>query len=246
MRAMWSDCSTGCAPRDGTALPSISAPAASAGSHDPPARGPVPRGQDRRSRVRDRPAAPPLGRRTPGGGGLFPRRQRRAQVAGRDRQRQPGRRRRDRLGAVRSRRRAPARSTRLGSGATCTASGSCARCGARRWQPGTISRNSWTSSPSAPAGRFADYDGAVIARLYGFASAQDYWTRCSARAFLATIRRPTLLISGADDPFIPPSAIPQRRDRAEPGIDPVPGRPTAATSGSSRARRCGRATSPTI
>lgn len=56
---------------------------------------------------------------------------------------------------------------------------------------------------------FADYDGAVIARLYGFASAQDYWTRCSARAFLATIRRPTLLISGADDPFIPPSAIPR-------------------------------------
>jgi predicted alpha/beta-fold hydrolase len=56
---------------------------------------------------------------------------------------------------------------------------------------------------------FADYDGAVIARLFGFASAQDYWGRCSSRGFLAGIRRPTLLISAADDPFIPPSAIPR-------------------------------------
>lgn len=56
---------------------------------------------------------------------------------------------------------------------------------------------------------FADYDGTVIARLYGFASAQDYWARCSARGFLAAIRRPTLLLSSADDPFIPADAIPR-------------------------------------
>ena len=56
---------------------------------------------------------------------------------------------------------------------------------------------------------FADYDGAVIARLFGFASAQDYWARCSSRGFLAAIRRPTFLISAADDPFIPPSSVPR-------------------------------------
>jgi predicted alpha/beta-fold hydrolase len=56
---------------------------------------------------------------------------------------------------------------------------------------------------------FAAYDGSVIARLFGFASAQDYWDRCSSRRFLPGIRRPTLLISGRNDPFIPPSAIPR-------------------------------------
>jgi predicted alpha/beta-fold hydrolase len=56
---------------------------------------------------------------------------------------------------------------------------------------------------------FAAYDGHVIARLFGFADAQDYWARCSARGFLAAIRRPTLLISAEDDPFIPPTAIPR-------------------------------------
>jgi predicted alpha/beta-fold hydrolase len=65
---------------------------------------------------------------------------------------------------------------------------------------------------------FADYDGQVIARLFGFASAQDYWTRCSAAAFLAGIRRPTLLISAKDDPFIPASAIPREAIAQNPAL----------------------------
>ena len=55
---------------------------------------------------------------------------------------------------------------------------------------------------------FAAYDGAVVAPLYGFASAEDYWARCSARGFLGDIRRPTLLIGAADDPFVPAASVP--------------------------------------
>jgi predicted alpha/beta-fold hydrolase len=55
----------------------------------------------------------------------------------------------------------------------------------------------------------AAFDGAVIARVFGFASALDYWTQSSAKRFLAMVRRPTLLISGADDPFVPEASIPK-------------------------------------
>jgi predicted alpha/beta-fold hydrolase len=65
---------------------------------------------------------------------------------------------------------------------------------------------------------FAAYDGAVVARLFGFSSAQDYWNRCSAKGFLAAIRRPTLLISGADDPFVPPASIPREVIAANPAL----------------------------
>jgi predicted alpha/beta-fold hydrolase len=55
---------------------------------------------------------------------------------------------------------------------------------------------------------FAAYDDSVVARIFGFDSAADYWARCSARRFLPDVRRPTLLIAGSDDPFVPPEAIP--------------------------------------
>ena len=42
---------------------------------------------------------------------------------------------------------------------------------------------------------FAGFDGAVTARLHGFASAEDYWTRCSSGPFLAGVRRPLLAIA---------------------------------------------------
>jgi predicted alpha/beta-fold hydrolase len=81
----------------------------------------------------------------------------------------------------------------------------------RRKARGAIANHPGVLDPDAIAAcrTFADYDGAVIARLFGFASAQDYWARCSSRGFLAQIRRPTLLISAADDPFIPVSAVPR-------------------------------------
>jgi uncharacterized protein len=55
---------------------------------------------------------------------------------------------------------------------------------------------------------FAAYDRAVTAPLHGFADEVDYWHRASCGPYLARVRRPTLLISAIDDPFVPPSALP--------------------------------------
>jgi uncharacterized protein len=55
---------------------------------------------------------------------------------------------------------------------------------------------------------FAEFDDRVTAPLNGYADAHDYWARCSSSGFLARIRRPTLLVSSHDDPFVPAAAIP--------------------------------------
>ncbi|HEX5435690.1 MAG TPA: alpha/beta fold hydrolase [Gemmatimonadaceae bacterium] len=52
-----------------------------------------------------------------------------------------------------------------------------------------------------------DFDDAVTAPLHGFRDADDYYTRSSAIGFLASIRLPTLLLSAADDPFLPASVL---------------------------------------
>jgi predicted alpha/beta-fold hydrolase len=55
---------------------------------------------------------------------------------------------------------------------------------------------------------FWEYDYKVVARLYGFESASDYYQKSSARQFLGQIRRPTLIIHSRDDPFMTPAVIP--------------------------------------
>ncbi len=55
---------------------------------------------------------------------------------------------------------------------------------------------------------FAEYDRVVTAPLAGFADEVDYWSRSSSGPYLARIRRPTLLISARDDPFVPPGTLP--------------------------------------
>jgi predicted alpha/beta-fold hydrolase len=55
---------------------------------------------------------------------------------------------------------------------------------------------------------FSEYDAVVTAPLNGFADALDYWTRASSAPYLGRVRRPTLLINARDDPFVPPSALP--------------------------------------
>jgi uncharacterized protein len=56
---------------------------------------------------------------------------------------------------------------------------------------------------------FREFDDRYTAPLHGFRDAEDYWARCSARFFLAPIRRPTLLLSAADDPFLAPECFPR-------------------------------------
>lgn len=55
------------------------------------------------------------------------------------------------------------------------------------------------------------FDDAVTAPVHGFADAADYYARSSALGYLAEIRLPTLLLSAADDPFLPAAVFDEVR-----------------------------------
>lgn len=59
-----------------------------------------------------------------------------------------------------------------------------------------------------PVASFWEYDNRVVAGLYGFRDAEDYYRRCSARRFMRLIRRPTLVIQSRDDPFMTEDVLP--------------------------------------
>jgi predicted alpha/beta-fold hydrolase len=48
-----------------------------------------------------------------------------------------------------------------------------------------------------------DFDDLVTARFCGFRDAADYYKRSSASPLLSAIRRPTLILTAQDDPFVP-------------------------------------------
>jgi predicted alpha/beta-fold hydrolase len=52
-----------------------------------------------------------------------------------------------------------------------------------------------------------EFDDAVTAPVHGFSDARDYYRRSSAIGYLASIRRPTLLLSAYDDPFLPAQVL---------------------------------------
>ena len=56
---------------------------------------------------------------------------------------------------------------------------------------------------------FWQYDHQVIAQLYGYQSATDYYQQSSCRQFLKNIMTPTLMIQSEDDPFMTKAVIPQ-------------------------------------
>ncbi len=55
-----------------------------------------------------------------------------------------------------------------------------------------------------------EFDEWVTAPVHGFADAMSYWTASSCRQFLRSIRRPTLLINGGDDPVVPADGLPRK------------------------------------
>ncbi len=63
-----------------------------------------------------------------------------------------------------------------------------------------------------------EFDACLTAPLHGFASADDYYARCSAIGFLGRIRTPTLCLSAADDPFFPPEALARAQVAASPAV----------------------------
>src|SRR5690606_27703076 len=70
------------------------------------------------------------------------------------------------------------------------------------------------------AGRLAavrtlwDFDDTVTAPVHGFTDAAEYYARSSSIGFLRRIRLPTLLLSAADDPFLPAEVLDEVREAA--------------------------------
>ncbi|MBC7791682.1 MAG: alpha/beta fold hydrolase [Anaerolineae bacterium] len=56
-----------------------------------------------------------------------------------------------------------------------------------------------------------EFDDAVTAPVHGFRDASDYYHRSSSIRFLSRIRLPTLLLSAADDPFLPENVLEEVR-----------------------------------
>ena len=56
---------------------------------------------------------------------------------------------------------------------------------------------------------FWEYDKQVVAKLYGFKDAHDYYAKSSSKQFLKSITVPTLLIQAQDDPFMTDEVIPK-------------------------------------
>lgn len=63
--------------------------------------------------------------------------------------------------------------------------------------PGRIDPRAWRKIRT-----IRELDEFYTAPMHGFAGAEDYWERCSARAGLGEIRIPTLLVSARNDPLL--------------------------------------------
>ena len=66
----------------------------------------------------------------------------------------------------------------------------------------------------ARAESIEDFDDAVTGPVHGFAGSHDYYQRSSSIHFIERIRVPTLLLSSADDPFLPPAVLDRVRQIA--------------------------------
>ena len=62
---------------------------------------------------------------------------------------------------------------------------------------------------------FWDFDGAYTAPVHGFLSAQDYYTKCSSKQFLKSIKTLTLIIHSSDDPFMTKEIIPTKEELSD-------------------------------
>ena len=59
------------------------------------------------------------------------------------------------------------------------------------------------------------FDELYTAPIHGFASAQDYYQKSSAKAFLQHITIPTLIIHAKDDPFLSDAVIPAAQELSD-------------------------------
>jgi predicted alpha/beta-fold hydrolase len=66
-----------------------------------------------------------------------------------------------------------------------------------------------------------EFDEVITARFCGFAGADDYYERSSAQQVLARIRKPTLILTAEDDPFVPISSFSDSAIHENPCIELV-------------------------
>lgn len=66
---------------------------------------------------------------------------------------------------------------------------------------------------------FFEFDDAFTGPVHGFAGATDYYARSSSLGFLSRIRRPVLLFSSEDDPFLPVEVLGRVRELARSNTD---------------------------
>ena len=66
-----------------------------------------------------------------------------------------------------------------------------------------------------------EFDQLITARFCGFAGADDYYQRSSAGQLLEQIRRPCLILTAQDDPFVPISSFSNPAIRESPCIELV-------------------------
>ncbi len=59
-----------------------------------------------------------------------------------------------------------------------------------------------------------EFDDLITGPLHGFEGATDYYSRSSAKHFVQSARIPLLLLSAADDPFLPGDVLDEVRERA--------------------------------
>jgi predicted alpha/beta-fold hydrolase len=56
------------------------------------------------------------------------------------------------------------------------------------------------------------FDNVFTAPLHGFKNTDDYWQRASAKPVMHQIAIPALALNALNDPFVPASSLPQRKD----------------------------------
>lgn len=61
-----------------------------------------------------------------------------------------------------------------------------------------------------------EFDDAVTGPLHGFRDAADYYARSSSGPLLSAVRRPLLIVSAQDDPFVPGVTLPVAAMRQNP------------------------------
>jgi len=59
---------------------------------------------------------------------------------------------------------------------------------------------------------FWEFDEVYVARVHGFNSAQDYYTKSSAKQYLKDISTPSLIIHALDDPFMNEKILPNKKE----------------------------------